>query len=156
MADALVTYATKNGSTAEVAEAIGEALRRQGLTVTVAAASRVRDAVDRYDLIILGGAIYSGRWHSAAHRFLRRHRRELDTPPVAVFGMGPRTDTEDAWSASRAQLDRALGKRPWFHPVTVTVFGGVDPANKKKDRDLRDWDAIAAWAETVAEQRTKS
>ncbi len=35
------------------------------------------------------------------HRFLKRHRRELAGVPVAVFGMGPRTDTEDAWRRFR-------------------------------------------------------
>ena len=40
--------------------------------------------------------------------------------PVAVFAMGPRTDTEDAWQHSRAQLDRALAKRDWLNPVAVS------------------------------------
>lgn len=34
--------------------------------------------------------------HRDAHRFLRRHRRELAAVPVAVFGMGPREGTEEA------------------------------------------------------------
>jgi menaquinone-dependent protoporphyrinogen oxidase len=147
MANALVAYATRNGSTGEVADAIADVLRQRGHTVTVAPAGRFRSRVDDFDLIVLGGALYSGRWHAGAHRFLRRHRKELDGPAVAVFGMGPRRDAAEAWETSRAQLDRALGKRPWLHPVAVTVFGGVDPPKKKQHRDIRDWAAITTWAE---------
>jgi menaquinone-dependent protoporphyrinogen oxidase len=152
MTSALVAYATKGGSTAEVAEAIAATLRKRGLSVTVTRAGRARDRVDGYDLVVLGGALYSGRWHNGAHRFLRRHRRELDGTAVAVFGMGPRRDAEEAWQKARDQLNRALGKRPWLRPMAVTVFGGVDPPKKRDRRDIRDWDAIAAWADAIADQ----
>jgi len=98
---------------------------------------------------VLGGSIYSGRWHRGAQRFLRRHRRELKSPAVAVFGMGPRKNVQESWDTSKAQLERALSKQSWLHPVAVTVFGGVDPPKKTQHRDLRDWDAIRAWAETL-------
>ena len=68
--------------------------------------------------------------------------------PVAVFAMGPRTDTAEAWQHSRAQLDRALAKHGWLTPAAVTVFGGVDPSGhgRRPRRDLRNWQAIDAWA----------
>jgi len=107
----------------------------------------VRESVAGFDLVVLGAPLYSGRWHRGAHRFLRRHRGELASVPVAVFGMGPRSDTADAWQRSSAQLDRALAKRGWLEPVTVTVFGGVDPpGSKRPPRDLRNWETIATWA----------
>lgn len=149
MEAALVAYATKGGSTREVAMAIAQTLRSRGLSVAVAEAAHVRERVKDYDLIVLGGAIYSGRWHRGAQRFLRRHRRELKTPAVAIFGMGPREDVQEAWETSKAQLQKALAKQPWLHPVAVTVFGGVDPPKKRQHRDLRDWDVVRAWAETL-------
>lgn len=152
MGCALVAYASRSGSTAEVAEAIADVLRRREFTVMVAPAARVRDQVGDYDLVVLGGALYSGRWHSGAHRFLRRHRRELDGAAVAIFGMGPRRDAEEAWQKSREQLNRALSKRSWLRPVAITVFGGVDPPKKRERRDIRDWAAITAWAEAIADQ----
>jgi menaquinone-dependent protoporphyrinogen oxidase len=71
--------------------------------------------------------------------------------PVAVFGMGPRSDDEEAWQRSRAQLDRALAKRPWFVPLSVAVFGGVDPAGRRRAyrRDLRDWSVIGDWTRKI-------
>ncbi len=150
MTKVLVAYASKNGSTAQVAEAIAETLREGGAVVDLGPAFAVKKPIEGYQLLILGGALYSGRWHSSAHRLLRRHRRELEGVRVAVFGMGPRNDTEEAWQRARAQLDRALGKRDWLRPVAVTVFGGVDPPKKRTARDLRDWDAIRAWATSTA------
>jgi menaquinone-dependent protoporphyrinogen oxidase len=144
----LVAYATKNGSTQQVAEAITAALCEAGVQVTVRPARAVRESAQGYDLIVLGAPLYSGRWHRDAHRFLRRHRRELAAVPVAVFGMGPRDDTMEAWRRSRSQLDRALVRQAWLAPVAVTVFGGVDPPgrDRRPRRDLRDWRAIHAWA----------
>jgi menaquinone-dependent protoporphyrinogen oxidase len=153
--DVLVVYATKNGSTRQVAEAIAATLREDGAEVELGPAREVRDSPARHDLVVLGGALYSGRWHRHAHRFLKRHRRDIAAGvPVAVFGMGPRTRDEDAWRHSRAQLDRALAKRSWLDPVAVTVFGGVDPPRrgKRERRDVRDWDAIRDWARLVLKQ----
>jgi menaquinone-dependent protoporphyrinogen oxidase len=143
----LVAYATKNGSTQQVADAIGGALRERGAQVMIVPARAVREPVAGYDLVVLGAPLYSGRWHRDAHRFLRRHRRELPGMAVAVFGMGPRADTADAWQRSRAQLDRALARRAWLAPIAVTVFGGADPPGRGRHprRDLRNWEAVRAW-----------
>jgi menaquinone-dependent protoporphyrinogen oxidase len=144
----LMAYATKNGSTRQVAERITAALREAGAQVTALPARAVRESVSGYDLIVLGAPLYSGRWHRDAHRFLKHHQRELAAVPVAVFGMGPRNDTEEAWQRSHVQLDRALAKRGWLNPVAVTIFGGVDPPGrgKRPQRDLRNWQTIHTWA----------
>lgn len=144
----LVAYATKNGSTQQVAEAITAALRESGTHVVIRPAGTVRESVAGYDLVVVGAPLYSGRWHRDAHRFLKRHRYELATVPVAVFGMGPRNDTAQAWQRSRAQLGRALAKHGWLSPVTVTVFGGVDPPRhgSQPRRDIRNWHTIHGWA----------
>lgn len=65
--------------------------------------------------------------------------------------MGPRNDEPEAWERSRAQLDHALAKLPWLQPAAVTVFGGVDPKPKRGQpgRDLRDWQAIDHWADSL-------
>ncbi len=160
MPNVLLAYATRNGSTQQVAEAVAASLREAGAQVTVrparaARAARAaqppraaRETVAGYDLIVLGAPVYSGRWHRDAHRFLKRHRRELAAVPVAVFALGPRNDTAEAWQRCRAQLDRALAKHGWLTPAAVTVFGGVDPPGRggRPRRDLRDWQAIDAWA----------
>jgi menaquinone-dependent protoporphyrinogen oxidase len=153
MSSILVAYATKNGSTKAVAEAIAAELLGVGATVDVRPARAAREPVTGRDLVILGGAIYSGRWHRDARRFLKQHRKDLAGVPIAVFGMGPREHRPESWQRSRAQLDHALAKQPWLTPAAVAVFGGVDPPARRDRarRDLRDWTAIRSWAREVAD-----
>lgn len=143
----LVAFASRHGSTREVAAALADRLRRDGLDVELHAARDVRSPVTGHDLVVLGAPLYSGRWHRDAHRFLRRRRADLAATPIAVFGMGPRNDSAESWRRARAQLDRALARHAWLVPVAVMVFGGADPPKARPPRrDLRDWDAVGAWA----------
>ena len=153
---ALVVYASRKGSTREVADAIAARLQADGLRTVVQPAA---DAVDlrTFDAVVLGGALYTGRWHRDARRFLRHHRRILATMPLAVFAMGPATTDEHSVASALAQLERALGRTPELLPVAVTIFGGVVdperlpfPFNRMPASDARDWDAITAWADEVA------
>jgi menaquinone-dependent protoporphyrinogen oxidase len=54
-----VTAATKYGATAEIAQAIGDALRDHGLDPTVIPPEQV-DRLDGYDAAVLGSAVYAG------------------------------------------------------------------------------------------------
>jgi menaquinone-dependent protoporphyrinogen oxidase len=151
MSAVLVVYATQHGSTRDVADAIATTLRECGCDVDLHPASEVRDTPAGADLVVLGAPLYSGRWHKDAHRFLKRHRAELVSIPVAAYGMGPRDDTDEAWQAARKQLNNALHKHGWLTPAAVAVFGGVDPPKRHLvlRRDLRDWNAIRDWARTL-------
>jgi menaquinone-dependent protoporphyrinogen oxidase len=152
----LLAYATKHGSTREVAEAIAGKLGTSGHEVDVRVAADVHTLGD-YDGVILGGSLYMGRWHGDAIAFLQRHRHALATIPTAVFAMGPLTLDESDVAGSRAQLDKALAKVPDVLPSAVAIFGGVVdpgklrfPLSRMPAKDARDWDAIAAWADDVA------
>jgi menaquinone-dependent protoporphyrinogen oxidase len=113
----LVAYGSKRGSTREVAEAVAATLREHGDEVDVEPAGRARELVG-YDGVVLGGALYRGRWHGGARRFLKRQRRSLSTVPVAAFAMGPRRNEEAAFERSRLQLERALAKAPEVKPTS--------------------------------------
>jgi menaquinone-dependent protoporphyrinogen oxidase len=152
----LVAFATRNGSTEEVAAAIAQTLRDGGHAVEIRRAREAREPIAGCDLVVLGAPLYSERWYKDAHRFLKRHRTELGAVPVAVFAMGPRSGEDVAWQRSRAQLDRALAKRGWLVPAAIAVFGGADPPGRRRGerRDLRDWEAIRAWATGLAAPAT--
>jgi menaquinone-dependent protoporphyrinogen oxidase len=151
MSRILVLYATKHGSTQQVAEAIAAVAQASGAEVQVSPLGSFRQPVAGWDLVVIGAPIYNGNWHRDAHRFLRRHQDELASLPVAVFGMGPLRDDEASWQRSRAQLDRELAKRAWLVPVAVGLFGGVARArrNRPEGTDLRDWAEIGTWARKV-------
>jgi menaquinone-dependent protoporphyrinogen oxidase len=153
----LVAYATKHGSTREVAEAVADTLRHCDLVVDVMPAADVAH-LRRYDGVVLGAALYTGRLHKDARRFLARHEDGLAVRALAVFAMGPRTLQDADVASSRAQLDRALGAMPRLAPVSVAIFGGVVapealrfPLNRMPAVDARDWGAIEGWAAELAE-----
>ena len=148
----LIAYATKHGSTQEVAEAIATALRAEGHRVDVANAADVAD-VDRYATVVVGGSLYMGHWHHDAVAFLKQHQPALRHLPLAVFAMGPKTLAETDVASSRAQFDHALAGFPQLEPASVAIFGGVvDPSklhfpfNRMPASDARDWSAIDDWA----------
>ena len=66
-----MTYATRMGSTAEIALVIGEVLTRAGMVVTVCPCHEARDAAD-YDAVIIGSAVYLRRWDDDAVDYLKR------------------------------------------------------------------------------------
>jgi menaquinone-dependent protoporphyrinogen oxidase len=115
------------------------------------------DDISRYSGLVLGGALYTGRWHRDVRRLLSRHRAALAGVPVAVLAIGPTTTEPEDLGRAREQLDRALTKVPELEPVAVGIFGGVvDPAklhfpfNRMPAVDARDPAAIRSWALEVA------
>lgn len=157
----LVTYATRYGSTQEVAEAIEVALRESGLAVDMKPLKDV-SALIAYNAVVLGAPLFMFHWHKDALNFLARHRKAILERPVAVFALGPThvPHDEEEWRDSHKQLDQELAKFPWFKPVALQMFGGkYDPASlrfplnlmagNEPASDIRDWDAIRAWAEDI-------
>jgi menaquinone-dependent protoporphyrinogen oxidase len=161
-ASILVAYATKHGSTEQVAGKVAARLSANGFVADVRAAHDVI-GFNGYDGVILGSAIYMGRLHPDAREFLQGYPTGSTALPIAVFAMGPRTLAERDLASSRAQLDAALAKEQELRPFATAIFGGVfDPAhqhfpfNRLPASDARDWKAIEAWADGVAARFTLS
>jgi menaquinone-dependent protoporphyrinogen oxidase len=157
----LVTYASKRGSTAEIAETIAATLRREGLGVCLERAEDVQ-SLDRYDAVVLGSAVYMKRWRGDARHFLKKHRKALKQMPFWVFSSGPVGDPSKdnpEWMEppNIAEKVDELGGREHV------VFGGCVPVEPqgfmeeamvertpKEFRDRRDWTDIREWAHGVA------
>ncbi len=156
----LVAYASKHGSTAEIAEAIAGELRERGLAADCVEAGAV-DGIGDHEAVVLGSAVYMKRWQGDARHFLRRHGGELAELPFWVFSSGPTGDpAEDdaAWQEPKRTIAKAekLGVRGHV------VFGGrISPESGRmaksmaentpeEYRDRRDWDEIRAWAGKIA------
>jgi menaquinone-dependent protoporphyrinogen oxidase len=161
-ASILVTYATRYGSTQEVAEAVAATLRERGLTADLVPMREVQ-VLDQYRAVVLGAPLYMFRWHKDALHFLTRHRAALTTRPVAVFALGPFHAEEKEFQEVRKQLDKELAKFPWLTPKTMAIFGGtfdpqklafpysLIPALKNMPAsDARDWAVIVSWASELA------
>jgi len=154
----LVAYGTKNGSTARIAEAIAEVLRKEGLTAEALPAGSVA-SVTSYDAVVLGSGLYAGRWHRDARSFARRHRHALAERPLWLFSSGPL----DASASERdippvPGVKRAMVRLDAREHVT---FGGCLEEGAKgfiarkivssgKGGDFRDFTAIEEWAARIA------
>jgi len=158
----LVAYATRGGSTAELASTMAEVLRQHGARPDVYPARELA-GLEPYGAVVLVAPLYIGRLHRDARRFLKRHRRRLETVPVALLVPGPVDNNEKDWAGARSQLEKQLSRLPWFSPVATHVVGGVFDPNKlgfpyalipalrkMPAKDARDAEAIRACAEDIA------
>jgi len=126
MTDVLVAYASKRGSTGEIAEAVAEGLRGQGLAVDCQPVGEVRD-VSSYRALVLGSAVYIKRWRGDARRFLRRHRKALAAMPFWVFSSGPIGDPEKAPGPSWLEPPKIVKEVEHLRAREHVVFGGRVP-----------------------------
>ncbi len=155
----LVTYASKHGSTQRIAERIAEKLRQLGKD----AEARPVDAVENpgsYEALVIGSAIYYGSWLKEATEWVRRNRAVLAERPVWLFSSGPLgTEVSDAEQQPKemAEFWEAIGSRD-----QRIFFGALDhsrlsfaermmvKAVRAPEGDFRDWEAIEAWAASIA------
>jgi len=163
----LVTYASRAGSTAEVAQAIGKTLAENGLQVEVLPMQSATD-LSAYEAVVAGSAIRAAKWLPEAAQFIRNHRAELTSKPFAMF-------TVCITLAMKNSEQYRAGVAGWVAPVRalvsplseglfagrldfsklpmnfdtlklrLTVAVGIFP----KD-DRRDWEAIREWARDLA------
>jgi menaquinone-dependent protoporphyrinogen oxidase len=152
----LVAYASKLGSNAEIAEAIATVLRDSGHHASAVPVREVK-ALDGWDAVILGSAIYAAHWQKDARRFAARFHDTLQVRPLWLWGSGP-LDTRLARAglpitAHGAAITGDLGARDH------RTFGGrlakdapIDPQVLKTHPigDFRDWEAIGAYARQIA------
>ena len=162
----LVTYASRQGSTAGVAQAIGTVLAQGGLPVEVQAMAAVQD-LSPFSGVVAGSAIQNGAWLPEALAFVSDHRLALRQRPFAAFlvcmtlamNRGAYRDHVQSWFGPVRQavtpvsegafpgVLRIAALRGWGDRVKFqcSVWAGV-----WSEGDHRDWEAIRAWANGVA------
>ncbi|MET9311840.1 flavodoxin domain-containing protein [Kribbella sp. NPDC003505] len=154
----LVAYASKSGATAGIAEAIGAELRAHGHDVDVLDVNRVQDLA-RYDVVVLGSAIYIRRWRKDAVRFLRHNVDALRERQVWLFHsgpVGPDKDQDQDMPPAVRHLAHEIGATPArtfagrLEPDTAKGFLARRLATGNLAADSRDWDKIRAWASDIS------
>lgn len=166
----LVVYASKYGSTRDIAERIAETLNESGQEAEAVSAAKTR-RLNGYDAYVIGSAVYMFSWLKEATDFVRRNTDLLKSKPVWLFSSGPLgTDTKD--SQGREIRETTVPKeiaafqaaiQPRDHHVFWGAFDHTKlkfthrmvyamPAAKKlfTEGDFRDWDEINAWAKSIA------
>lgn len=157
----LVTYATRAGSTAEIAAAIGETLTARGFSVDIQPV-KAQPALDGYTAAILGSPIRMGGWLPEMVRFAEVHQTALSAMPTALFTVHMLNTGED--EESRAAREAYLDAMRAVLPDALSAYfeGLMDFSRlslldrfiskmvKAVEADHRDWDAIKQWAETVS------
>ena len=159
----LVTYASRAGCTAEIAEAIGKTLTQGGAEVDVLPMQDVKD-VTPYRAVVAGSAIRKSKWLPEAMQFIQTHRSELAQMPFATFTVCITLAMSNSDQYRQAVTEWIQPVRRQVSPVSEGLFAGRLDFRKlpltfetlllravvaigifPKD-DRRDWKAISTWA----------
>lgn len=155
---ALVAVASRHGSTEGLGVAVARGLRGHGFEVEVLAPDDVEDVMP-YDVVVIGSAVYGGRWMRAAKDLVQRHSAALRWRDVWLFSSGPLGNPpvpagEPADVVGVLSMSGARGH--------VLLAGSLDPddlrlterlvvrAVKAPYGDFRDWTAVDRWVEQIA------
>ncbi len=156
----LVAVASRHGATREIADAIAEVLRDNGLDVTVRDPDDVED-VDGYDAVLLGSAVYVGRWAASACAFVDRYAHALVRRPIWLFSSGPLgSPPAPASEADEVpSLVGRLGARGHRSFAGRLDRGGLALAERAvvalvqaENGDFRSWPDIQDWGLQVAQE----
>ena len=161
----LIAYASKYGSTAGVADAIGKELCNRGAAVDVCMLKNIGDLTP-YRGAVIGSAIYMGKWLPEAVDFVQRNRGVLGQIAVAYFVvcMTMSDPTQENRRKVLAYLDPVLKEVPQVKPVEIGTFAGalhysnvslpwkiILKLKGVPEGDFRQWDVIRAWATRLHE-----
>jgi menaquinone-dependent protoporphyrinogen oxidase len=165
-ASVLVAYASKHGGTAEIAQWIAGAISSSGDSASVLPAAEVHDLAP-YDAVVLGSAVYRGRWRGEARGFLKRHGEALRERPTWLFSSGPTGGTpaadaavDRALQSTESELPRELRSAVGAIPVRghATFPGRVDERmtgilERWMPRgDWRNFERVRAWGASIASE----
>lgn len=155
----LVTAASRHEGTTGIAEAIAGGLRRRGIEAVTAAPEDVLGLVG-YDAVVLGSAVYAGRWLEPARRFAERFSGALRLRSVWLFSSGPlgttdpRPHAEPVDVAGMIEATGARGHRVLPGRLERRRLGTAERAVVRLLRapagDFRDWDAVDDFAGAIA------
>ena len=156
---ALIVAASRHGSTAEIARAIGARLRDRGYDVAVREPTEA-SSTEGYDAVIIGSGVYAGSWLKDAREFVETNADALSSKRVWLFSSGPLDDTEsDAIPAQK--IDRltsvtgSLGHHVFAGRLDRSELNRAERLLTKMvhapDGDFRDWDDVARWADHIAD-----
>ena len=121
----LIGYASRFGSTRDIAIRIADAVRTHGNEVDVRSVDQISD-FDPYDAVVFGSGVYDGSWTVEATDLVRRHAAVLARKPVWLFSVGSFGDRHPIVGGLIKKEPKEIGEfEHELHPRDYRVFAGV-------------------------------
>jgi menaquinone-dependent protoporphyrinogen oxidase len=121
----LIGYASRFGSTRDIAMRIAGKLRTFGSDVDVRSVNEISD-VDQYDAVVFGSGVYDGSWTAEATDFVQRQSAILARKPVWLFSIGSFGDQRSIVGGLMKKEPREISEfEQTVHPRDYRVFAGV-------------------------------
>jgi menaquinone-dependent protoporphyrinogen oxidase len=155
----LVSAASKYEATSEIAQAIADVLAGKGLEVTVVPPARV-GAIEQFDAVVLGSAVYLGRWMKPGRELAQRQAAALAARPVWLFSSGPvgepaKPADNPVNVSTILQSTKARDHQIFTGKLVKKHLSFLDraiaSATRVQEGDFRNWDDIRAWATSIAD-----
>lgn len=172
----LIVHETTHGHTTKIGDTLADHFRRLGHGAHVDHSGEAEGLVlDRFQGVVLAGSIHGGaHLQPSLLEFVRRHRAELAQIPTALVvvckaaarGTESARDTVERYFATFSQ-DTGLEptrKTAFGDELQYTKYGLLEriaaqlvsrahgePTDATRDHDLTDWNAVAAFARTFAD-----
>lgn len=162
---ALVGYASRYGSTREIALRIADTMRADDIEVDVRCVEDISD-VSPYDAIVFGSGVYDGAWTAEATHLVLGYAPQLKRRLVWLFSVASFDDRHPVVGGLMRQEPRDIEQfEPIVHPRGYRVFAGVIDLERwpswarlifealgGRPGDNRQWNEIEAWARDIAQQ----
>jgi menaquinone-dependent protoporphyrinogen oxidase len=165
MSRVIVAYATRAGSTRGVAERIAGRLRSCGLEVDAVPAAELGGET-RFDALVIGSAVFGGRWMPEAEQLVAKIAPGVAGRPVWLFSVGTFGDEGRILGAlARREPGNIAELRALVHARDYRVFAGVIAraqwplwsrlfarAFGVRVGDNRNWSQIDAFGDAIARE----
>ncbi len=166
----LIAYATAHGSTAEVAERMGEIFEKNDITVDVKNVENIQ-SIEGYDAYVIGTAVHAGTWLPQAHKFMEDFEEDLAKKPAFCWVTCIRVLESRGYDwvlnnymppwllntlniqgltafAGKLALDEVSMDEEW----TLALKYDGQRSARDHNGDFRDWSIIQDWSENVAQK----
>jgi menaquinone-dependent protoporphyrinogen oxidase len=169
----LIAYATTEGQTRKICEWIGDWARQKGHDVCVVDCGLADENtnVSGFDKYIVAGSLHMERHQPELERFVKWHRKSLQSAPSAFLSVSATASRKDRASQIAAgECVRNFIERTEWRPNVWEAVGGAikytkynflvravmkrisakngGPTDTSRDHELTDWTALERFLET--------
>ena len=156
----LIVVESRHGATREIADSLARRLVTEGVGVVVSSPDDVDD-IGHADAVVIGSAVYLGKWLKPAVAFVDRNEAALATRPVWLFSSGPLEENpsgddglQDGFVAELTARTNARAHHVFAGRLDRALLGPIESvvamAVHAPSGDYRDWADVDGWAAAIA------